>query len=320
MQRLGLTIILVSILTVSSCSVSYLRVTDEVLPPKITFPDNIQTVVLLNRTLERDLVHRLSSGVIHDARHKEIIRYVVNKMPIRAQGHNKTARDSRKGERANPFAVADVRTYGAGFDGLLCLEQLHHTEKRTYNAYEKHQLDDQGNDYYVNATRGSRTNTFTSFWRLYEVKTGKVLLELPYQIVDVVEAEALSHQGLNAKLDTVNVLSPDQMKYELADMLIQDLTPTIFESSWMYYKKGHDDIKRTVRSFKNKQYSLVVRTYAKNMGIYTDKEKERVLYNLATAHYLNGDRENAISTARKGHHLYGSVYFKNLIQKMNGSL
>lgn len=312
--------ILITLMMATSCSVSYLTVTDKVIPPKIAFPDNIQSVVLLNRSLERDLGQRLSSGVIHDARHKGIIRYVVNKMPIRAQGHNKTARDSRKGERADPFTADDVREYGAEYDGLFCLEQLNHTEKRTHTAYEKHQLDENGNDYYVNATRGSRTNTFTSFWRLYEVKTGKVLLELPYQIVDVVEAEALSYQGLNAKLDTINVLNPDQMKYELADMLIQDLTPTIMESSWMYYKKGHDDIKKTAKYFKNKQYSLIAQTYEHSMQSYTNKDKERILFNLATAHFLNGDREEAMRTATEGQRLYGSAYFRNLIQKMNKSL
>lgn len=312
--------LLLTILLATSCSVSYLSVTDEVLPPKIVFPGGVQSVVLLNRSLESDLGQRLSSGVIHDASHKEIIRYVVNKMPIQAQGHNKTARDSRRGERADPLAVAEVQEYGAGYDGLFCLEQLHHIEKRAYFPYQKHQLDEQGKDYYVDAVRGTRTATFMAFWRLYDVKSGKVLLELPYQIIDNTEAEALSQQGLDAKLDTTNVLNPDKMKYQLADMLIQDLSPSSIQSNWMYYKKGHDDIKGTAEYFKKKQYSLIIRTYERNLQTYSGKEKERVMYNLATAYYLHGNRGEALKTATEGYRLFGSPYFKNLLQKMNGSL
>ncbi len=316
MKHLRIITFLITIIMTTSCSVSYLTVTDEVVPPKIEFPDNIQSVILFNRSLERDLGQRLSSGVILDAGHKEIIRYVVNKMPIRAQAHNKTVRDSRSGERADRFAAAEVRQYGAGYDGLFCLEQLHHTENRTYNSYEKHQLDEQGKDYYVDAVKGSRTTTCKAFWRLYEVKSGKVLLELPYQIEDNLEAEALSRQGLNVKFDTTSVPDPDKMKYETADALIRDLSPTKMQSNWMYYKKGHDDIKRTAEYFKNKRYDLVVRTYARNRNAYSNKEKERVLYNLATAHFLNGDREEAIRMASEGARQYDSAYFRNLIQKM----
>lgn len=320
MQYIKLMILSIIGLMTTSCSVSYLIVTDEVVPPKIEFPGNIQSVVLLNRSLESDLGQRISSGVILNASHKEIIRYVTGEMPIRAQAHNKTVRDSKSGERADPFSPADVKTYGSGYDALFCLAQLHHTEQRTYNTYEKHQLDEQGNDYYVNAVKGARTTTFTSFWRLYEVKSGKVLLELPYQIVDKIETEALSRQGLNTKFDTTNVPDPERMNYQMADALIQDFSPTKMQSNWMYYKKGHDDIKRTEKYFKNKRYDLVVRTYARNRNTYSDKEKERVLYNLATAQFLNGDREEAMRTATEGQRLYGSAYFRNLIQKMNKSL
>lgn len=308
--------LLLTVLMTTSCSVSYLRVTDEVIPPKIEFSDNIQSVILLNRSLERDLKLRLASGVIHDPSHKEVIRYVTGKMPVRAQAHNKTVRDSRSGKRANPFVVADVREYGEGYDGLFCLEQLNHTEQRNYKTYQKHQLDEQGKDYYIDAVRGTRTNTFNSYWRLYEVKSGKILLDLPYEIVDVFEAEALSRQGLNTKLDTSNVLDLNTMKYKLADMLINDLSPTIYQSNWMYYKKGNDDIKRTAKYFKNKQYSLIIQTYEHSMQNYTNKDKERVLFNLATAHFLNGDHEKALLIAREGEREYNSTYFRNLVQKI----
>jgi hypothetical protein len=143
---------------------------------------------------------------------------------------------------------------------------------------------------------------------------------MPYQKVDNLEAEALSRQGLNTKFDTTDVVDPDAMKYRVADALIQDLSPTRMQSNWMYYKKGHNDIKRTVKYFEDKRYDLVVRTYERNMRNYTTKEKERVLYNLATAQFLSGDREKAMSTAREGNRLYGSAYFKRLIQKINESI
>lgn len=304
----------------TSCSVAYIRVTDEVIPPKIEIPSNIQSVMLLNRSLEGDLGQRLSSGVIFNAGHKEFIRYVVNKMPIRAQAHNKTVRDSRSGELADPFPVAEVREYGVGYDGLFCLEQLNLVEKRTYTPYEKHQLDEQGRDYYVDAVRGSRTIICESYWRLYEVKTGKILLELPYQQIDYLEAEALSKEGLNAKFDTTNVPNPETMKYETADALIRDLLPTRLESNWMYYKKGHDDINRTEKYFKKGQYSLIVQTYEKNMNTYSHKEKEKVMHNLATAHFLMGDLEKAMRVAREGALQYGSSEFRILIQKMKKSV
>ena len=223
--------------------------------------------------MEQDLVERLSSGVINDPSHKEIIRYVVNKMPINAKVHNKTVRDSKLGEPADPFGLEEVRKYGAGYDGLFCLEQQHHSESRTYNFYKKHQLDEEGKDYYIDAVKGVRITSFESFWRLYEVESGKILLQLPYQIVDDFEAEALNRQGLNAKFDTINVPDPDIMKYKLADALIQDLSPTLIQSSWRYYKKGNDDIKKSAKYFKEKKYSFVIQTLERKMNRYKEKSE-----------------------------------------------
>lgn len=72
-----------------------------------------------------------------------------------------------------------------------------------------------------------------------------------------------------------------------------------------------------MKYFQNKQYALIVRTYERNMRSYTNREKERVLFNLATAHFLNGDREEAIRIAREGARQYDSAYFRYLVQKMN---
>lgn len=317
MKHIRPILFLITILLTTSCSVSYLTVTDEVIPPKIEFPTHIKSVILLNRSLEQDLVERLSSGVINDPSHKEIIRYVVNKMPINAKAHHKTVRDSKLGEPADPFTVEDVSRYGAGYDGLFCLEQQHHSENRTYNFYKKHQLDEQGKDYYIDAVRGARVTTFQSFWRLYEVESGKIMLQLPYQIVDDLEAEALSRQGLNAKFDTLNVPDPDIMKYKLADALIQDLSPTLIQSSWMYYKKGNDDIKKSAKYFKEKQYSFVIQTLERKMNRYSDKTRLRAMYNVATAYYLNGDYDKALKIAQQGDKATKKSNFKNLITKFN---
>lgn len=304
------------ILSINSCSVKYLSVTDRVIPPIIELPSNVNSITLLNRSKESNIFNRRRSGKIYGYSNKQILDRISGQLPVTTKVNDEVLSDSRNGSPAPKLSLRDVRKYSLSTDGLLSLELLYQKETRNYQQFEKHQLDENSNDYYVRAVRGEKITTQDALWRLYDSENGRVLLELPYNIEYKVEAEALSQQEVNNKLDTIQTFSNNELQFEIADMLIVDLSPQYIKSNWKIYTKGNNAIKLSSNLLLANKYDQAIRTLEAHVPRMNEKDRAKALLNLATAYLLSGEKQKALQIAEKAIREFRSSDFQNFIKKV----
>ena len=301
-----------------SCGAKYITIVDQVLPAKVPFPEEIKSITLLDRARESNLGVRLGSGTIYSQGHVQLLRNCAGRLPYQTTVYPKSIRDSNAGSPAHRMNRDEVATYVGSTQAVFSLEQLFFQEERRTVEYDKHQLDENGDDYYVKAIRGTKISSLDALWRLYDGRTGSIVLELPYSLEDVFEAEALDYQSVNAKLDTLHTVDVQTMAATMVDRLLADVSPTPIESNWLYYTKGNDLVERSAAYLEAGRYSAAARIVEENQRIIPQlKKPERAQYNWATALFLDGQHRRAEEVAREGYTRYRKSEFTQLIQKIN---
>ncbi len=278
-------------------------------------------MTLLDRAKEKNLSNRVESvvttGVINSTITKRMLRSVGNTMPISTNMHNKSLRHSNAGSPARQMSPADVKKYVGEKDGLLAMDLFLVQEFRTFENFEKHQLDENGRDYTIAAVKGSLVNSLKTHWRLYDATTGSVLLSLPYETEEILEAEGLNQNGVNVKLDSLNGNTIDYMMNKLVNQIKADFNPRQIKSNWMYFSKGDKRIERSGQYIKKGAFKKVISILEVNQGSSSkEKIKIRALYNLSTALFLDGQTDAAIKNIRTGLRKYNNKELKRLLTKM----
>lgn len=247
-----------------------------------------------------------------------VVRNCAGRLPLSASIHNQPQLASLQGAPAPRLNPADVSRLVRGSQGLFCLEQLFFQEERRTVQYDKHQLDEDGNDYYIKAIRGTKISSLDVLWRLYDGRTGTVVMELPYILEDVFEAEGLNYQSVNAKLDTLHSVNPDAMARTMVDQLIAEVTPTPIESNWLYYTKGNDLVERSSDYMEAGRYEDAARFVDQNQRLIPRLKKgHRAQMNWATALFLSGDIAGAEQVARDGYSQFREQEFLTFVQKIS---
>ena len=312
----------------SSCaSVAYIKKTENEIAPNLKFSDKIQKVYLLNRSREKNLITRMakswSSGIIggdelSDSRlvlMKDLARgYYKNTKYI---GEDKRGHSDRPAEK---ITQGDIEKRRGDSDALLCLEQYKIEESRTYESINKHQLDELGNDVYIQAMHGIREVKLQTYWRLYDSQSGLVISEFPKEITRITETESINKEALDIKLDTINVITSESLSKLMAAEMLTDLNPTYIRSSWMYHIKGHDAIKASGKFIKQKRYAEAIQIL-KKYRLLESSDNEimyKAYYNASVASYLSDDIERAIKYAKEGYKRTSNSNLTSLIKKING--
>jgi hypothetical protein len=299
------------------CSAKYHTVVDQVLPARVPVISQMRSITLLDRAHESNLGIRLETGSLYSQGNVRFLQKCAGQLPVAATVFPKSQRDANAGSPAPRLNSAEVREFGGVSEGLLCLEQLFPREIRTYESYDKHQLDEQGKDYYIRAVRGTKNMTLNALWRLYEVRTGRLIIELPYLAEEVFEAEGLDQSSVNTKLDTLYDFNPEQLQQRSLDMFLADVLPTPIESSWLYYRKGGSLMERSAELLEARRYHDAVRLFEANASIIDRlKKPERAILNWATVLFLDGQRQKALDKAYEGQNRYGGSDFTAFIKKV----
>ncbi len=295
----------------SSCaSVGYVQKTEYEIAPNQNFPKNIQYIYLLNRSREKNQLKRavksISSGYIVGDELSNARRVLMNKLSREYYREAKYIGEDKKGQgdrAADRISMADLEEKRGQSDGMLCLEQYSIDEQRSYENIEKHQLDAKGNDVYLQAIHGYKEVKLTTYWRLYDSKSGVILSEFPRELVKICEAEAFDIPSLNTKLDTVDIITAESLSISLAKEMLVDLNPTYIKSKWMYYKKGNGIIKESGKLIKEGRYSKAI-SIIEDSDILINSDDElryKVYHNLSVAYYLKSDIDTALKVAKDGY-------------------
>ena len=304
------------VLMLSSCGAKYITIVDQVLPAEKPFPSDIRSVVVVDRARPANLGS--SSQQSNIGNNTTVVRNCAGRLPLSASVLPQGQYMSVQGAPAPPLSPAEVNNLSRGTQGVFSLDQLFFGEERRTVEYDKHQLDENGYDYYIKAIRGTKLSSLDALWRLYDGRSGEVLMEFPYALEDFFEAEGLNYQSVNAKLDTMHQVNPDAMARTMVDQLIAEVTPTPIESNWLYYTKGNDLVKRSADYMEAGRYDAAARLIQQNSRkIVQMKRPERAQMNWATALFLDGDIAGATQVARDGYSQFRDQEFLTFVQKIS---
>ncbi|MEZ4987437.1 MAG: hypothetical protein R2795_20730 [Saprospiraceae bacterium] len=155
---------------------------------------------------------------------------------------------------------------------------------------------------------------------MYDAQSGRVVVELPYQIQNVYEAEFQTRR-LSTPVEYPHPLNEQILQNQAIDQLLADIQSVKITSSWLYYTKGNGLVERTAAYMKRGDYQLAVRFMTENARQLDGlKKQDRAVYNFATALYLAGKKQEALIKAGEGLDKYGASSFRTLIHKNTKSI
>lgn len=322
------TLVALSVLFLQACaSMSYVRVTDQVIPAKYSLNETYKTALVMDRSIEKGVVKtaiRLLDkdqifGIKTTNVGGDLIRSVASSLPQPINGGISNYRDKAGSEHgpAPQLKLAEITEFAKGSDILVTLDRLMAVEFRTYDNITKNQLDPQGKTYTINAVRGYKESHLINYWRIYDASTGVVLYEIDDTTKQGETIEALTTDAAIAHFDTSRVVNINTLKKACVENLKNDLNPQYIQSAWMYYKKGNEDLKLSGKFIKASDYTSSINLLEKSMKEYTKaKEKARAFYNIAVCYNLNGDITKALEWAQKGYDQTEDRMLRNLLGQL----
>ena len=252
-----------------------------------------------------------------DEAKNNMVNEVKNGIPVASVKLEKSLRDGKEDGPADPIRPGIIAEYSANSDGLFCLEEFDFTEQRTYKDIKKEQLDPAGKKYIIEAVAGTRLIYLRTYWRLYDGKTGRIVMTVPQYTENTFETEGLSRQGVNVQMDTTNIVTASTLSRQLSRSLIKDINPEPVRSTWDYYIKGNDHIVRSANMIAKGDFRSSVNYLTQNVkSIKEDKYRIRANYNLVISYYFNKQKDQALQLAAHEYNRTGKGEFKNLYDKI----
>lgn len=311
---------LIAILFFSSCKMATYTHVDAVIPPKYKLPAHIATVNVIDRSVEKTGFSSSKTDAVitaTDEARNAMLSDIRSGLPVTGARILKVQKDGKVEGPATEIPGAKMSEYASGADGLLALEEFDFTETRTYKDIKKDQLDASGKKYTIEAVAGKRLIYLRTYWRLYDVKMGSVVLKVPQYTENSFETEGLTRQGINAQMDTADIVTASTLARKLSRDLIRDINPQQVKSRWNYYTKGHDVIRHSAKLIGAGDFRNAVTYLAQNIKtISEEKARSRASYNLVLSYYFNKQREQALQLAAYEYNRNGRSEFKELYDKI----
>lgn len=201
-------------------------------------------------------------------------------------------------------------------DALLVLVDFASDYAYQSNKIRKHQLDQDGKDYYIDAYEASRDYEVYSRWAVYHGDHNGPLYEW-----NTIGQKTLRTQGLH-KVQTTDKLDSISIGLEryLMDSLANEIPPVIVPSkifdSWTYYIKGADALKEGRKYMETDNLSTAMNIYRRALKAADKKSKARLYYNLAVIHDIQGDANQALKNAEDAYLTDNKYLHKALYDEM----
>ena len=280
----------------------------------------MMTVKLMDRSIVKTgntPIGQTAIITITDEAKNKMLNDVKNGIPVSNVKLEKARREGKEEGPADVIRPDLISEYAGNADGIFSLEEFDFTEQRTYKDIKKEQLDPSGKKYVIAAVAGTRLIYLRTYWRLYDGKTGKVLMTLPQYTENTFETEGLSRQGVNATMDTTNLVTVSTLTRQLSGNLIKDINPEPIKSHWVYYKKGHESIVHSANLIEKGDFRTAVQYLTVQVkSIEVDKFRIRANYNLVVSLYFNKQKDAALQLAAYEYNRTGKQEFKELYDKI----
>lgn len=307
------------ILNVTACSVvstSYYRKTDVVLPPKIQLPEDAKTVALMDRAVP---AYYLNSDDVDKSVRRQLLTNVAKSFPQKTTIVQQVDKNNKRNLPSPPISTQRLQAFGQNFDILIALEMFDFVEFRTYRNIKKHQLDENGRDYILDAVEGEKTLELNTFWRIYDTRNNIILEEIPQKVGDGIIAQDLNKTQLNAKLDTLLNINSATFSYQLGKELSRDFLPEYIYSTWQYFRGRHEPLKTAANHIRKgnleNAYHILLRA-SENTANLKPAEVEAIWYNLAFISTMSGNKSKAMEFAQKAYEIRNSKKVTELMKKI----
>lgn len=312
-------LIVISFFGLIGCKTSTLTQVDKVIAPRYQLPSHLNSIALIDRSVEKTGFSNSMKDVITPADQARIdyINAIKSGLPVSSKKVLSPLNEGRKDGVAEKMDQKRLQEIAGNMVGVLSLEQFEFSETRTYKDIKKSQLDPYGKKYTIIAVSGKREISLKTYWRLYEVKSGTVLLTFPQYTENTYETEGLDRQSVNLQMDTTEVVTASTLGRKLSAVFIRDINPEEIKSYWDFYVKGDEIVKNSGKLIKKSDFRNAVEYLTSNIGsIEKQKNISRANHNLIIAYYFNDQRDKALRLAAYQYNLTGRYEFKELYDKM----
>lgn len=193
----------------------------------------------------------------------------------------------------------NVENYAGDGDVLVVLENF--TSDYDFNSKKirKHQLDQSGNDYYVNAQEASRLYKVNSQWGVYDGSTGEQLFDLQDSGEKFIKTQGLQKDQTIEKLDSISRGLERFLIDSIAQSFSRMIMPEKIFDTWSYYRKGSDALEEGNKYMELDKLEDAESIYQRGIRGADEEEKAKLYYNIAIIKDIMGDLEAAFNYAEK---------------------
>lgn len=178
---------------------------------------------------------------------------------------------------------------------LISLETFYVDEKESFKQEQKHQLDPQGNDYYITITRGTKELNAYCGWRVYEISSGKILDEYLTEHTHSFEVEGIDKANARQKLDTNTNIAYKELGNVLGSMYANRISPTATYVNRIVYIKGAIELEEGKEYIKLKDWETAKAVWDEGLKSQSEnKVLARLYHNIGVYYEQKGDVDNAI--------------------------
>lgn len=215
--------------------------------------------------------------------------------------------------RVNSYITTDQEV-------LLVLDVLNSDYDFKSEKVRKHQLDDSGNDYYIDAHEAIRRYVVDIEWNIYHGSAPDPIYSIRNHGEKTIKAQGLQKDQTIEKLDSIAGDTERFLLDSLANELSNMIMPLKVFDSWSYYVKGSDILKEGRKYMELNKLEEAMQLYQSDLRTADDpKIKARLNYNLAIIHDIRGETSLAFHYAEKAlladdKNLHKSLYHKLKIQ------
>lgn len=293
-----------SFILVQCSTVKYTSFHGETQEAKITLPDSLQNLAILNRTrpngaLTGGLSNRPGVDQVLSSFKSEVNR----RKYFKVSAINKVLKADQTGNF--PMALTQEELQNAYTNGdyiVASLEVFQVQELNEYMNERKMQLDTQGNEYYIDIVKGVKTLKSKTGWRMYNTIDGSIIDEFMIDHDHSYEVVGVDRANATAKMEARVEQSYKDLGSVIGFMYAERVSPSSSYVSRKYYSRSKScpELKQAVGFIKMKDWETAKHIWEDGLlSNVHPKDIAKLHYNLGVFYERRGDIDMAITELEK---------------------
>lgn len=306
-----LTILVGFCLTSCSSTRTYQRI-NNIIFPEYRLPDDTRQLILLNAieestnpsTYNRERFTSTDDGrenVAAEFSNQGKSGYMMDRLnySLNRGNYYLVKRNSSSTYEGEKWDRRQVKTYAGDGDVLIVLEDFESDYDFHSEKIRKHQLDQSGKDYYIDAYEASRKYRVSSKWILYDGTNGETLHLIEDSGEKFIKTQGLHKDQTIEKLDSISKGVERYLIDSMAQSFSNLIMPRKVFDTWSYYKKGSDELEQGSKYMELDKLEEATEIYRKGLMSADEDIQARIFYNLSVICDIQGDLPCALDYAEK---------------------